>query len=308
MQKEDVKLNRAARRAHLQRAVSKTESASAQSASAESASADFKTHDIGVNFASKRYTDADVEREMTAARDGGVECVVSITNSLRELPRNAMLAQHYERLFYTVGVHPHSARNVRRDELSFAITNAFRASSKCIAIGECGLDYNRMFSDRATQLECFSWHVDLARELNKPLYLHCRSADGDATQAAFTDMLRILDARGAGVRAVVHCFTGTAEQARAFVDRGYFLGITGWIGDARRNADLLDAVRVVPRERLLVETDAPWLPLNHSRERMSHPCDTREIVRIVAEARGDPVAELGRAMHANSAVALGIGI
>jgi TatD DNase family protein len=244
---------------------------------------------------------------MAAAWSGGVGCVVSISNSLRELSRNAYLAERFPRLFHTVGVHPHNASRLKSQaDLQRTVFTALYASSKCIAIGECGLDYSRMFSPRDVQIACFRWHVQIAREVGVPLYLHCRSADDDSTHAAFRDLIQVLDEEGPGVRAVVHCFTGTPQQARAFIDRGFFLGITGWISDARRNAALLEAVACVPRDRLLVETDAPWLSVKHVRGRASTPADTRTIVKLLAQARGEDETELGRALYVNATVALGI--
>lgn len=166
-------------------------------AAAAAGSSAFFTHDIGVNFGSKkRYSDGAVARLMSEAWEGGVACVISITNCLSELPRNEALAARHEHLYFTVGVHPHSARGVTQESLEAAITRAV-ALPKCVAIGECGLDYDRMFSPQDEQLRVFRWQVALAKALDKPLYLHCRSKTGRSE--AFHDMIGV---RGRSRRSV----------------------------------------------------------------------------------------------------------
>lgn len=261
------------------------------------------THDIGVNFGNKkRYSDDAVAHLMSDAWEGGVACVISITNNLHELPRNEALAARHDHLYFTVGVHPHSAGGVTQGVLEAAITRA-AALPKCVAIGECGLDYDRMFSPQDEQLRVFRWQVALAKALDKPLYLHCRSKTGRSE--AFHDMIGILDAAGYS-RGVVHCFTGPPEQAAAFVERGLFLGVTGWLCDARRNADLVRSIAWAPLERLLVETDAPWMPVSRDL-RASVPTHTRLVVEEIARVRGvADVAAVGRALYKNAHTALGL--
>lgn len=267
-------------------------------------------YDIGVNFGNtKRYSDASVTRLLADAGTVNVVGVVSISNNLRELARNRELSFAHEGLFYTAGVHPHEASTVgSKGEVEAAITTAFLCKSgKCVAIGECGLDYDRNFSPKDAQLRCFRWQVEIARALGKPLYLHCRSKPGRAD--AFVDMLAVLDEVGlpSPSPGVVHCFTGPPEQAAAFCARGLYLGITGWLLDARRNADLAASVAAAPLDRLLVETDAPWMPLTRATGRKaSEPQDVQVVAREIARVRGEVPAAVARALLTNARAALGL--
>ena len=270
-------------------------------------------YDIGVNFGnSKRYSDANVTRLLADARTASVMGVVSISNNLGELTRNRELSLAHGGLFYTAGVHPHEASTVgSKSELEAAITAAFSCKSgvggKCVAIGECGLDYDRNFSPRDAQLRCFRWQVEIARALSQPLYLHCRSKPGRTD--AFTDLLAVLDEVGlpAPSPGVVHCFTGPPEQAAAFCARGLYLGITGWLLDARRNADLAASVAATPLDRLLVETDAPWMPLTRvTGRKASEPQDVQVVAREIARVRGEDPAAVARALLTNARAALGL--
>lgn len=122
-----------------------------------------------------------------------------------------------------------------------------------MAVGECGLDFDRDFSPRPAQLKCFEEQIELSIEFKKPLFLHERCAS-----VAFSQILRRYYPNG-GAHGVVHCFTGNKEEAKAYLSMGLYIGITGWVADERRNSALLDALTVVPLDRLLIETDAPFL-------------------------------------------------
>jgi TatD DNase family protein len=261
-------------------------------------------HDIGVNFGNeKKYPNASVARLLGEARAAGVTSVVSITNSLRELPRNRALAAAHADLCYTAGVHPHCATEVQsKDDLEAQIVDAF--TGKCVAVGECGLDYDRNFSPRDAQLRCFRWHVEIARALGKPLYLHCRSKPGRCD--AFDDMIAVLDEVGlpAPRAGVVHCFTGPPKQATEFCARGFYLGVTGWLLDGRRNADLAASVASAPLDRLLVETDAPWMPLPG--KKASEPKDVVVVALEIARLKGVDAGTALRALATNATAALGL--
>ena len=154
-------------------------------------------------------------------------------------------------VFSTAGVHPHDAKSCD-DRTIDALRKILTEHDSVIAVGECGLDYDRMFSPADIQRFWFERQVELAEELGLPLFLHERAASGD-----FREIL----ARHRGVceRAVVHCFTGTRQEAEQYLELGCMIGITGWICDERRNADLLEAMKSIPAERLMAETDAPYL-------------------------------------------------
>jgi TatD DNase family protein len=169
------------------------------------------------------------------------------------------------------------------------------ADERVVAVGECGLDYNRMFSPREAQREAFEAQIAAGLRTGKPLFLHCRDAFDD-----FAAMLR--DAAADGAHGVVHCFTGGVAEAEACLALGFDIGITGWVTDAARGADLRDAVRAIPPDRLHLETDAPYLrPKNAGKTRpYNEPALLPFVAKAVAELKGMDVAALAAQASANS--------
>ena len=204
--------------------------------------------DIGANLASAAFT-PDLNAVLARAHAAGVTAIVATGTSLSASLAVAKLVEspHPVPIFSTSGLHPHVASTASKDAL--ATIEHLATHPACVAVGETGLDYDRMRSKKAEQQASFAAHLDIARRLGKPLFLHCRDA--------FDDMhAMLLSHRG---NAVVHCFTGTRSQARAWLELGYDLGITGWLTQDRRAADLQDAVAFIPLDRLHIETDAPYL-------------------------------------------------
>ncbi len=135
----------------------------------------FYTIDIGVNFAGHKYNKELVSKIMKESWASGVDKVISISNSLKEIPINKELSIKEKNIYYTVGVHPHDAKSIENINELNEITKHFN-DEKCLAIGECGLDYNRMFSKKEKQIEVFEAQIEIAKKYNKPLYMHCRDA------------------------------------------------------------------------------------------------------------------------------------
>ncbi len=154
-------------------------------------------------------------------------------------------------LFSTVGIHPHAARTFSEDVPS-KMRTMIEKNPFVVAVGECGLDYDRMFSPKEDQIKAFEKQLDLALELDKPVFLHEREAADD-----FYDVLKNFPSLCK--KAVVHCYTGSRKDAERYLNLGCKIGITGWVCDDRRNADLLDALEAIPAESLMIETDAPYL-------------------------------------------------
>jgi TatD DNase family protein len=204
--------------------------------------------DIGINLMNRVF-DADRETVLAEAEKVGVSPVI-ITGASERGSREALAyaQQHPGKCYTTAGVHPHDARNC--GPATIATLRQLAGQSAVVAIGECGLDYNRDFSPRNVQREWFEKQLELAVELDMPLFLHERDA--------FEDFSALLN--NAGVKkAVVHCFTGTRQELDRYLDRGYHIGITGWICDERRGRHLQDLVTHIPADRLMIETDAPYL-------------------------------------------------
>jgi len=220
----------------------------------------FNTIDCGVNFAStKKYPRDRLNKIMSDAKTAGVTHVVCIGNTIKESRENITLSQRYDNLYYTVGIHPHHASSFVDKDIEF-LEEAI-IGPKCVFIGECGLDYNRMFSPKDTQIEVFCKQIELAKTHNMKLYLHCRDAFDD-----FIECLKKYEY----YNGLVHCFTGTKEQAIVLTELGFKIGITGWLLDKRRNHDLVDAVNseLITLDMLVVETDAPWMPIKRKKNQL----------------------------------------
>ena len=203
--------------------------------------------DIGLNLFCKQFKNPDKIINEAAAAD--ISCI--LTGS--EMKSNEAIHRYVKThdCYGTCGIHPHSADLARPQDfvrMCEIITN----NPKIVAVGECGLDYDRMFSTRENQLRCFDRHIRLAEESKKPLFLHERKAVKDfiARMKLHPELCK---------RSVVHCFTGDAKTLETYLDMGFYIGITGWICDDYRGKDLRKAVRLIPLDRLMIETDAPWL-------------------------------------------------
>ncbi len=250
--------------------------------------------DIGVNFHSSQLKGLGPELLQRAAAAGVGDILATGTSLAASRQELAFAREHTRgpvRVWATVGVHPHDAKAWPGP----AAFESLWADALVVAVGECGLDYNRMFSPVAEQRAAFEAQIAAALHLRKPLFLHCRDAFAD-----FHAMLR--DAAAAGAHGVVHCFTDGAAQAEAFLELGFDIGITGWVTDAARGAALRDALRVIPLDRLHLETDAPYLrPKNAGKTRpYNEPALLPFVARAVAELRGVDAATVAAQTGANS--------
>ena len=206
--------------------------------------------DIGVNLTGSAFS-KDMPEVISRAQAAGVSHMMVTGTDVQHSRAAIDLCAKYETvLFSTAGVHPHHA-----DEYDRSTTEqiAELSENSCVvAIGECGLDYNRNFSQPNAQRSAFEQQLALAIETGKPVFLHQRDAHDD-----FLAMMK--DAMPSLAGGVAHCFTGTPAQAEAYLDIGLYIGVTGWICDQRRGSDLQQAVKVIPLDRIMLETDAPYL-------------------------------------------------
>jgi TatD DNase family protein len=238
--------------------------------------------DIGVNLTDRRF-DADRELVLQRAIDAGVGQLILTGTTEAESREAADLARTRPGVLYsTAGVHPHNARLCSPTTIREMRTLWER--DEVVAIGETGLDFNRDFSPRPDQERWFGEQVALAVELDAPLFLHEREAH-DRFISILANQLPTAH------RAVVHCFTGAEAELRAYLDAGLHIGITGWICDERRGATLQELVRFIPPDRLMVETDAPWLLPRDLRPKpkkgRNEPAFLPHIVRRIAACRGE---------------------
>jgi TatD DNase family protein len=231
----------------------------------------------------------DVRAAMAAAQ---VDRAMTICTTLEEFDAVQGLAQRFDNIWATVGVHPDN-EGVREPTEQDLLNGAARP--RVLAIGETGLDYYRLngrsIEDMAWQRERFRTHIRAAKRCGKPLVIHTRSASADT--------LRLIDEEG-GEQAggVFHCFTETVAVARAALDRGFYISLSG-IVTFKNAAELRDVARLVPMERLLIETDSPYLaPVPH-RGKPNQPAYVAHVAAFLAELKGVSIEELGQTTSAN---------
>lgn len=238
--------------------------------------------DIGINLAHDSY-DTDREAVIARAQAAGVAQML-VTGSCGPSTRKAieLARMHPGRLFATAGVHPHHAADLT-DQLLGELTELARLP-EVLAIGECGLDYFRNFSPHSVQQRALHRQLELAAHAGKPVFLHQRDAHAD-----FIAIVREHWPTLSG--GVAHCFTAGAEALDSYLELGLAIGITGWICDERRGAHLLALVRRIPADRLMVETDGPYLlPRDLVRKpasRRNEPQYLPHIAAVIARARGE---------------------
>jgi TatD DNase family protein len=237
--------------------------------------------DVGVNLTHESFAHDLHEVLERAAQAGVTQMVVTGSSAAESAAALALAREHPNRLFATAGVHPHLAR-----EWNAATASAIRelcVQSQVVAVGEAGLDFNRDFSPRSDQERAFHGQLEIAAQAGKPVFMHERDAF-DRFIAIVREHRRELGA------AVVHCFTGDERECDAYLDLDLHLGITGWICDERRGHHLREVVRRIPTQRLMLETDAPYLLPRDLRPRpkcrRNEPMHLAHILAVVAECTG----------------------
>lgn len=250
--------------------------------------------DIGSNLTHESFA-ADRDAVMARASQAGVRRQIITGADLSSSHQAAALAaQDCARLWSTAGVHPHHAQSFagsQRSELT-----ALLRLPRVVAVGECGLDYFRNLSPPAAQREAFRAQLEIAAQIGKPVFLHQRDAHAD-----FAAILREYPGT---LRGVAHCFTGGDAELDAYLALGLYIGITGWACDERRGLELRKSVPRIPLERLLIETDAPYLlprdldPRPPSRR--NEPCYLPHIAATVARLRGESLETISAATTRNA--------
>lgn len=249
--------------------------------------------DGGVNLTNARFTEQ-LEQTIAAAEQAGVVRMVVIGTNLAHSAAAIQLCQRYpKQLLATVGIHPHDAEAAPADFLA-QLRDLSHHPSVC-AIGECGLDFNRNFSTPESQRRVFESQLQLAAERQLPVYLHER--DALAEQAALLQRYG-----GAIPKLFTHCFTGGPEQLAVYQQLDCYIGVTGWVCDERRGEALQRAVPLIAADRLILETDAPYLlPRTiRPRPRSNLPSYLPAIAEQVAQLRQQPLAELAEQVWGNA--------
>jgi TatD DNase family protein len=236
--------------------------------------------------------DADREQVIARAREAGVETIVAIGNGDGPpiLDAGVQLAEKYPFLYATIGIHPHEARLA--DESAYQIMEKLARHPKVIAWGEIGLDYHYDHSPRDTQQQVLSRQMELAAAAKLPIVIHCRPSDG--SDNAWEDCLGLIKGQWApkGLGGILHCFTGNWAQAKRALDMGFMISFSGNVTFPKAQ-QIRDAALEVPLDRMLIETDCPYLaPVPH-RGKRNEPAFVKETARRLGELRGLSMDEVG---------------
>lgn len=251
--------------------------------------------DIGLNLTHDSF-DHDRAALMARAEETGVRYMIVTGSSLAGTRAAIELTRmHPERLRATAGIHPHHAAEFSSEQRAELL--ALLLAPEVVATGECGLDYFRNFSPHADQERVFRLQLELACETRKPLFLHQR----DAHDPFVSILTEYLPKTSGGV---AHCFTADKPEARHYLDLGLYIGITGWICDERRGRHLREVVRDIPIDRMLIETDAPYLlprDLNPKpASRRNEPMYLKHVLETIAQCRKESVDTIAAATTANA--------
>ena len=231
------------------------------------------------------------------ARESGVVKIITMGDSLDSSARSVALAEKFEPVYAAVGIHPEEAQpmTAATDEQ----IAAWAAQEKVVAIGEIGLDYywEKDEEKRALQRAIFVRQLDLARQLKLPVCIHDREAHGD--------MMKILKTEGRGLRGVLHCYSGSWEMAAELLKGDWYFGIDGPL-TYKNAAKLPEIVQRLPAERILVETDSPYLSPMPFRGRRNEPAHVLYVAKKAAELRGESLEDFARATRENTRALYGI--
>lgn len=251
--------------------------------------------DIGANLSHESFAQ-DLPAVLHGAWVKGVRRMVVTGTSIASSHAALQLhIAHPTRLYATAGIHPHHASEL--DAAGIETLRELLSQPGVVAIGECGLDYYRNFSPREAQIRAFRAQLELAAATRKPVFLHQRDAHED-----FVAILR--EFRAGLTDAVAHCFTGHANELDDYLEAGLSIGITGWICDERRGQHLLPLMRRIPAERLMIESDAPYLLPRSLKPRPStrrnEPAFLTEVASTIAAARGQDYEEFAKSSTASA--------
>ena len=241
--------------------------------------------------------DPDRSGVIQRARDAGVERMITIGTDIEESQRAIALAEEHDFMFAAVGVHPHDVKEIKDLEAAYQALKALTSNSKVVALGETGLDYHYMHSPAPLQQEHFRIMIRLAKACNLPLIIHTREAKEDT--------LKILrEEAGDRLRGVFHCFSGDREMAEAALAMGFYLSFSGVItfqNAQNTKKTILEIVKAIPLDRILIETDAPFLTPHPHRGKRNEPAYVRYVAEKVAEVKALSIEETAKAIFANAA-------
>lgn len=234
--------------------------------------------------------DDDREKVINSLKENGVDLIVDPGADISSSVQAVNLSKEYENIYAAVGVHPHSAKDMNEDTLK--ILKALSKNDKVVAIGEIGLDYHYDNSPRDVQKKWFKEQIKLAKELNLPIIIHTREAQKDTFDI-------VKEEYDENLRGVLHCYSGSLEMAREYLDMGFYISFAGPI--TFKNSKVPKQVaKEVPLDKLLVETDCPYLTPEPHRGKRNEPLYVRYVASTIAELKGITFEEVARRTKENA--------
>lgn len=244
----------------------------------------------------KRF-DEDRDEVIARAVEAGLVGIINAGACMESSARSVALAQQHDIIYAAVGIHPHDAQEAK--DTDYGQLAEWHSLSKVVAIGEIGLDYYYDLSPREVQQQVFIRQIDVARQLNKPIIIHDRDAHGD--------VLSIIKKEAKGLTGVFHCFSGSFEMAKEVIKLGFYVSFAGPVTYAK-DGKLKEVAAKIPLDRLLVETDCPYLTPQPFRGRRNEPAHVKFTAEEVARVRGIEFEVLAQAATANTKQLFGIGL
>jgi len=217
----------------------------------------------------------DLEEKISRAKDQKITNIVSISSSVNSSKNTIGIAENYDMVYSSVGIHPHNADQF--NDQSINELEKLSKNSKVVAIGETGLDYHYLNSTKEIQIRCFKSHLNLSKKLSLPVIIHVRESDTDLINS-------IKEESFPGDLGIIHCFSGNYETAKIYLELGFYISFSG-IVTFKKAEELREAASKLPIDRILVETDSPYLAPVPYRGKPNEPCNVRYVVEKIAEVR-----------------------
>ncbi|MFI5323719.1 MAG: TatD family hydrolase [Thermodesulfobacteriota bacterium] len=232
----------------------------------------------------------DVPGSIARARENGIESIIAISSDLTSSKNTISISEKYGNVFAAVGIHPHASRGA--DDTSLREIEDLTGTDKVVALGETGLDYHYLNSERDAQTISLKEHINIANRAGLPLVIHVRDADHDLIQILKSE--RVSDRTG-----VIHCFTGNYETAKNYLDLGFYISFSG-IVTFKKSEEIRDAAKRIPHDRILIETDSPYLAPVPLRGKTNEPANVKYVAETIAETRGISLEEIAELTTGNA--------
>lgn len=225
-----------------------------------------------------------------AIRKNDIDIVVNIGADLSSSIRSIKLSEEYDFIYAVVGVHPHDAKTM--DDNTINLIKTFAAKEKVVAIGEIGLDYYYDNSPRDIQKKRFIEQIELAKDLDMPIVVHTRDAAGDTMEI-------IKNAQDGRLRGVMHCYSGSVEQAFEYIDLGFYISLGGPV-TFKNSRVSKEVAKAIPLDKMMIETDSPYLTPEPYRGKRNNPMYVKYVAEKIAELREVSIEEIGRVTSENT--------